>query len=122
MRTRHGLAVIVVFLAGSAGSAQADDPVLTGEVGTNDSFAISLVDASGAHVKHVDSGTYTLVVHDRSVHHNFHLTGPGVNVTTDTVGTFDQPVSRLWDVPSGQSLAHVAGTFVSASRDGSRGG
>jgi hypothetical protein len=41
-------------------------------------------------VKHVEAGTYTLLVHDRSVHHNFHLTGPGVNVATDLVGTGDQ--------------------------------
>ncbi|HWH06461.1 MAG TPA: plastocyanin/azurin family copper-binding protein [Gaiellaceae bacterium] len=30
----------------------------------------------------VEAGTYTLVVDDRSDEHNFHLTGPGVNVST----------------------------------------
>ncbi len=90
MRAKHLLAVVIVLLAAGGGSAQADNPVLTGEVGTNDSFVISLVDASGAKVKHLDAGTYTLVVHDRSVHHNFHLTGPGVDVATDLVGTGDQ--------------------------------
>jgi plastocyanin len=90
MRATHALAVVVVLLAAGAGSAQADNPVLTGEVGTNDSFVISLVDASGAKVKHVDAGSYTLVVHDLTVHHNFHLTGPGVDVSTDVVGTGDR--------------------------------
>ena len=62
---------------------------LTGSVGANDSFQIGLVDGSGAAVTHVDPGTYTLVVHDLSTLHNFHLFGPGgVDVATavDTTG------------------------------------
>jgi plastocyanin len=37
----------------------------------------------------VKAGTYTIVVHDKSNIHNFHLTGPGVNKLTSTpwVGT-----------------------------------
>lgn len=82
--------MVVVLLAAGASGARADNPVLTGQVGPGDSFLISLVDASGATVKHLDVGTYTLVVHDLSVHHNFHLTGPGVDVATDVVGMGDQ--------------------------------
>jgi hypothetical protein len=64
---------------------------LVGTVGTNDDFQLSLTDASGAAVQHIDAGTYTLVVHDRSSFHNFHLFGPGnVNVTTAVDGTGDQ--------------------------------
>jgi plastocyanin len=39
--------------------------------------------------KTVKAGTYTIVIHDRSAIHNFHLTGPGVNKTTSVpaVGT-----------------------------------
>jgi plastocyanin len=62
---------------------------LTGSVGANDAFQIGLVDGSGAAVTHVDPGTYTLVVHDLSTLHNFHLFGPGgVDVATavDTTG------------------------------------
>lgn len=62
---------------------------LTGTVGTNDAFQIALVDASGAPVVHLDAGTYTLVVHDRSALHDFHLYGPGgvdVATTVDEVG------------------------------------
>lgn len=50
---------------------------LTGTVGTNDSFQLTLTDPSGAPISHVDAGTYTLVVHDNSQLHNFHLFGPG---------------------------------------------
>jgi hypothetical protein len=80
---------LLVSLSVGAGSARADNPVLTGDL-FEDSFVITLADASGAKVKHIDAGTYTLVVHDRSVHHNFHLTGPGVDVATDIVGVGDQ--------------------------------
>jgi hypothetical protein len=88
MRVKLGLAVFVIALAAGAGNASADTPVLTGDVGLNDEFVISLVDASGAKVTHLDTGTYTLTVHDRSRHHNFHLYGPGVDVATvfDTIG------------------------------------
>jgi hypothetical protein len=74
--------VVAVFGAlalPSAGSA--DNPVLTGDVGLNDAFVISLKDASGANVTHLDPGTYTLVVHDHSDIHNFHLFGPGTSAT-----------------------------------------
>ena len=53
----------------------AADTALTGTVGP--SFSISLVDAAGKKVEHLDPGTYTISVHDRSVFHNFHLSGPG---------------------------------------------
>jgi hypothetical protein len=82
---------VAVSLLGAGGTARADNPVLTGDVGAGDAFVISLSDASGAPVKHVDAGTYTLVVHDRSTFHNFHLSGPGnVDVSTTVDGTGDQ--------------------------------
>jgi len=39
--------------------------------------------------KTVKAGTYTIVIHDKSNIHNFHLVGPGVNKLTSTpwVGT-----------------------------------
>ena len=81
-------AVLVAMLLLPA-AGRADNPVLTGDVGVNDSFTIGLTDASGARVTHLDPGTYTLVVHDHSALHNFHLFGPGVNVATDIGGTGD---------------------------------
>jgi plastocyanin len=78
------------LLVVSAGAARADNPVLTGDVGQGDAFSISLKDASGAAVKHLDAGTYTLVVHDHSAFHNFDLSGPGVAVTTDVDAVVDK--------------------------------
>ncbi len=81
---------LLISLSAGAGNARADSPVLTGDVALGDAFVISLADATGAKVKHVDAGTYTLIVHDHSVHHNFHLYGPGVDVATDTNAVGDQ--------------------------------
>ena len=69
--------------AAGALASRTDNPVLTADVGANDSFAISLVGPSGSPVRNLDPGTYTLLVHDRSSIHNFHLFGPGVDVATD---------------------------------------
>jgi hypothetical protein len=81
---------VFVSLSAVAGYARADILVLTGDVGLDDAFVISLVDATGANVKHIDAGTYTLIVHDHSRHHNFHLYGPGVNAATDSETVGDQ--------------------------------
>ena len=72
-------ALLAALALPPAGSA--DKPVLTGDVGLNDSFTITLKDAGGNAVKHLDPGTYTLVIHDRSAIHNFHLFGPGASAT-----------------------------------------
>jgi plastocyanin len=40
-------------------------------------------------VSHLDRGTYTINVKDQGTIHNFHLTGPGVDQTTDVDGTGD---------------------------------
>jgi hypothetical protein len=73
-------AAILLFLA-VAGPTAADDGQLTGSVGPG--YAISLTDSTGAAVRHLAPGTYTLAVHDQSDIHNFHLNGPGVDVSTD---------------------------------------
>jgi hypothetical protein len=66
-------------------------PTLVGTVGTNDEFQLSLVDSAGVPVKHLDPGAYTLVVHDKSTFHNFHLFGPGnVDAATAVDSTGDQ--------------------------------
>ena len=73
---------------GSHAAAQAGE--LVGDVGQGDSFTISLKDSSGAAVKHLDPGTYTLLVHDHSAIHNFDLSGPGVSAATDIPAVGDQ--------------------------------
>jgi plastocyanin len=73
-----------------ASGAGAQSAVLEAVVGTNDAFIISLKDASGAKVTHIDAGTYTINVHDFSPEHNFHLTGPGVDRATVVENTGDE--------------------------------
>jgi hypothetical protein len=82
VRVLAAAAAVVVVLGGAA-AARAADPVLTADVGIGDSFTIGLTDAGGGKVTHLDPGSYTLVVHDHSSFHNFHLSGPGVDAFTD---------------------------------------
>ena len=58
------------------------------------SFRISLSDASGNPVRHLDPGTYTFQIEDKGDSHNFHLTGPGVNKATD----IEQTGTFMWTV------------------------
>jgi plastocyanin len=74
---------VLALVAGFAGAARAENPVLTGDVGQSDSFTLTLKDSTGALVTHLDPGTYTLVVHDHSTFHNFDFSGPGAAVSTD---------------------------------------
>lgn len=82
--------VLLGFGATRGSHAAATAGQLVGDVGLGDSFTISLKDASGAAVKHLDPGTYTLLVHDHSAIHNFDLNGPGVSAATDITGVGDQ--------------------------------
>jgi hypothetical protein len=56
---------------------------LIGTVGANDSFTITLTHENGTQVGDIPAGTYEIEVRDRSALHNFHLTGPGVDLRTD---------------------------------------
>jgi hypothetical protein len=82
------VAAAIIASLGAVGAAHADNPVLTGDVGVDDAFTITLQNPNGGPISHVDAGTYTLVLHDHSAFHDFHLTGPGVDVTTgvDEIG------------------------------------
>src|SRR5262249_9040208 len=96
------LAMLALSIAG-ASTARADDPTLTGNVGQGDSFIISLTGPGGTPVKNLDPGTYTLVVHDFSDIHDFHLFGPGnVDVCTD-IGTIEDKTF---------TVTLVAGTYT----------
>jgi hypothetical protein len=50
--------LLAALLPSSVSSA--DNPMLVGTVGTNDAFVISLVDANGTRVTHLDAGTFTI--------------------------------------------------------------
>ncbi|MFL5913000.1 MAG: hypothetical protein ACJ768_20835 [Gaiellaceae bacterium] len=83
--------VAALALLASAATARADNPALTGNVGAGDSFTISLAGPDGAAARNLAPGTYTLLVHDKSAIHNFHLFGPGnVDVSTTIDGVGDQ--------------------------------
>jgi plastocyanin len=82
MTTRIAAALLFAALAFPSAAAQADNPRLLAVVGTNDAFVISLRDASGNLLTHLDPGTYDIAVSDRSEMHNFHLKGPGVDNST----------------------------------------
>jgi hypothetical protein len=76
------LAPLAALVFALPGGARPVETVLNGVVGPG--FNISLTDASGQLVTHLDPGTYTINVQDKAAEHNFHLTGPGsVDQATD---------------------------------------
>jgi len=86
----------VVALALSAGAGAQGTTTLNGTVGPG--FTIRLVDASGTSVRHLDPGSYTINVVDRSPEHNFHLTGPGVDKATEVEATHEETGPVTWNV------------------------
>jgi plastocyanin len=82
MVIRIPLLLLFAALVLPSAVAQADNPRLVGTVGTNDAFVITLHDAAGDPVTHLDPGTYDIAVRDVSQLHNFHLRGPGVDQAT----------------------------------------
>jgi len=90
------LSVLVVSGLVAAAAAGADGTPLQGSVGPG--FTITLKNASGATVTHLDAGSYSLVVDDKSDEHNFHLQGPGgVDARTEVEGqgSFTFPVTLV---------------------------
>jgi plastocyanin len=96
-----GLAVLALALAGCGGDDEASGTIETTTTETTDTtasgttlsasvgpgFEISLTGADGSDVTTLAAGTYTIDVDDQSDAHNFHLTGTGVDETTDVGGT-----------------------------------
>jgi plastocyanin len=78
------LAGVGVAAAASVARPASTDGSLQASVGPG--FSISL-SQNGARVTRLDPGTYTIAVNDQSSEHDFHLTGPGVDETTDIGGT-----------------------------------
>jgi plastocyanin len=68
------------------GTSRGANPVLNGTVGgggDGNAFIITLTDANGQRITHLDTGTYDVNVDDMATIHNFHLSGPGVDQKTD---------------------------------------
>jgi plastocyanin len=79
---RRGIVVALLAVVGAAVLALpvvAATSKVTGTVGPG--FTISMAK------KPTKAGKYSLVVSDKSSEHNFHLTGPGVNVKTSVAKT-----------------------------------
>jgi plastocyanin len=94
MTIRIAVVTLLAALALPSAVAQADNPKLFAVVGTNEAFVISLRDAAGNMVTHLDAGTYDIAVSDRSEAHNFHLLGIGVNMSTP----IEQKQETTWTV------------------------
>jgi plastocyanin len=109
-----GIAVVALAVAGCGGSSNSANTTTTtttsstppghagkkldGSVGPG--FDISLTDSSGKAVTTLAPGTYTITVDDQADIHNFHLTGPGVDKSTDVGGT--GKVTWTVDLKAGQ--------------------
>ena len=125
MTTRIALVTLLAALALPAAVAQADNPKLVALVGTNDGFVISLRDANGNAVTQLAPGTYDIAVSDRSEEHNFHLKGPGVDLstpigekqeTTWTVTIGDGRYTYVCDAHASQMRGYfLAGTVAPSS-------
>ena len=83
----HGIAMVGLVVLVAASTAGAAETKLTGTVGPG--FTIELRDAKGQPVTHLDPGAVEIEVSDRSEEHDFHLEGPGVDVTTGIETTGD---------------------------------
>jgi plastocyanin len=84
MTYRIRLLVIAATALGVFGSPAAAfaQTKLIANVGLNDSPVITLQTESGATVRDIPAGAYEIEVRDHSSSHNFHLTGPGVDMST----------------------------------------
>ena len=88
MRTL-GVVVGAIALGFLPSAGLADGTTVVGSVGPG--FSISLRDSSGAPVRNLDPGAYSVQVHDQATVHSFHLVGPGVDQATE-IETISDPV------------------------------
>jgi hypothetical protein len=73
------IAAVLAVLPAAAAPAQPRE-TLRATVGPG--FTIFLRHADGTAVTHLDPGEYAIVVEDKGIEHNFHLSGAGVNLST----------------------------------------
>jgi hypothetical protein len=73
------IAAALAVLPAAAAPAQPRE-TLMGEVGPG--FTIFLRHADGTAVTHLEPGEYAIVVQDKAIEHNFHLSGAGVDLST----------------------------------------
>jgi plastocyanin len=83
----HRIPGLVAFIGAAAlllpGAGVSQGPQQNELVGTvGPGFTITLRQ-NGQPVTHLDTGTYTITITDQSGDHNFHLSGPGVDMATE---------------------------------------
>ena len=87
------LAAAAAFVLAPTGAPSISaNPQLLGVVGPG--FSIRLSHPDGSLVTKIDPGTYDIVVRDLASEHNFHLSGTGVEKSTDV----DEVVNVTWTV------------------------
>ena len=79
-----GIVAVAAVSIPNAATGSSSATALTGVVGPG--FNISLKNADGTAVRHLDAGLYDVTVTDNSIEHNFHLQGPGIDQKTDVEG------------------------------------
>ena len=87
------VAAAACFLALPASAGHRDAPILDAVVGENDAYTIGLFFPDGTRVSTLKPGTCTVVVHDKSAIHNFHLASnfdPTVDFKTEVPFVGDQ--------------------------------
>ena len=91
------LAVAALAVPGAVDAGGTVNQPLIATVGSKaspENSVISLTDSTGAKVTHLDTGVYTITVHDYATTHSFHLLGPGVDRATAVETTGD----TTWNV------------------------
>jgi len=86
LRTLLALTLSLAAISIPASATGAPNVTLSAVVGPG--FNISLKNPDGTSVSHLDPGTYDIAVTDNApIDHNFHLRGPGVDMSTPLEGT-----------------------------------
>ena len=86
------LAVLALVVPGGVDAGGTVTQPLIGTVGSKaspENPVISLTASTGAKVTHLDTGAYTITLHDFATTHSFHLLGPGVDQATGVETTGD---------------------------------
>lgn len=110
------LALVAISLPAAAASAPT--VTLTGVAGPE--MTITLRNADGSAVTHLDPGAYDVSIDDRSILHNYHLFGPGVEQRTDieTIGMVSWTIQLTDGTYNFRCDAHVTtmkGSFTAGN-------
>jgi plastocyanin len=103
-----GLAVVAAVVTAVAVARPAAHPMLIGTVGKNNAYKITLMTSAGNLVKTLKPGTYTVLIHDDSSHHNYELDGPNGKSWTFTSVPFKGTKTFTLKFVAGKYKAYCA--------------